>query len=134
MCENATCHVTNRLLARLGSNADPEDIAALFCRKVDWAAPGAPDALPWTGRRVGRRHVVDFVRQSRTLMEQNHLTVEDIFIHDERAVIIGQRHYRWRGTGQTVESEFAMILTITGGLITRFRLLEDSHAIAQAAR
>ena len=70
MCEERTRHVTNRFLAKLGCGADPEDLAALFCRKVDWAVPGDAAAMPWIGRRsVGRRAVIDYVRQSRALIE-----------------------------------------------------------------
>lgn len=134
MCEDDTRRVTNRLLARLGSTADPEDVAALFCRKVDWAVPGDRSALPWIGHHDGRQSVVDFVRQSRALLETTVFTVGDILIQGDRAVILGQRSCRFCKTGKAIETEFAMVLTITGGRIVRFRLLEDSFAISRAAR
>ena len=135
MCEERTRHVTNRLLAKLGCGADPEDLAALFCRKVDWAVPGDAGALPWIGRgRVGRHRIADYVRQSRALVEPGAFTVDDILVQGERAVILGERSYRVRQTGKPVETEFAIVLTVTGGRIARFRLLEDSFAVSQASR
>lgn len=135
MCEDRTRHVTNRLLAKLGSGADAEDIAALFCRKVDWVVPGDSAALPWIGRRsVGRRAVIDYVRQSRSLVEPGAFTVVDILVRGERAVILGERSCCLRQTGKRAETEFAIVLTVMGGRITRFRLLEDSFAISQASR
>ena len=135
MCEERTRHLTNRLLAKLGSDADPEDIAALFCRKVDWAVPGDAGALPWIGRhRFGRRAVIDYVRQSRELVEAGSFTVADILVQGERAVILGERSCCLNQTGKTVETEFAIVLTVIGGRITRFRLLEDSFVVSQASR
>ncbi len=134
MCEDATRAATNRLLARLGMNADPEDVADLFCRKVDWAVPGDASAFPWIGSGIGRRLVADFVRQSRMLIEPGAFTVDAIMVQGKRAVILGERSCCLRRTGKAVETEFAMVLTVTGGRITRFRLLEDSFALSQAAR
>ena len=58
----------------------------------------------------------------------------DILVQGERAVILGERSCCLRRTGKPIETEFAIVLTVTGGRITRFRLLEDSFAVSQAAR
>jgi ketosteroid isomerase-like protein len=47
-------------------------------------------------------------------------------------VIVGELASRVKSTGQTVETAFA--LTVSGGEITRFRMLEDSFAVSRAAR
>jgi ketosteroid isomerase-like protein len=39
---------------------------------------------------------------------------------------------RVKRTGQLIESEFAIDLKVRSGLIVRYRLYEDSFAVAQA--
>ena len=37
-------------------------------------------------------------------------------------------------TGKIIETDFAIVLTVANGEIVRFQMLEDSFAVAQAAR
>jgi len=39
-----------------------------------------------------------------------------------------------KSTGKILETAFAFVLTVSGGKITRFRMLEDSFAVSRAAR
>jgi uncharacterized protein len=49
-------------------------------------------------------------------------------------VIVGELASRVKSTSKTVETAFAFVLTVSGGEITRFRMLEDSFAVSRAAR
>ena len=53
---------------------------------------------------------------------------------DARAVIVGEVATRIKATGKVIESAIAIILTVAGGLATRFQMLEDSFAVSGAAR
>jgi uncharacterized protein len=55
-------------------------------------------------------------------------------ISDTRAVIRGKLAARLKTTDKVVEAVFAIILTMSGGRITRFQMLEDSFAVSRAAR
>lgn len=50
-----------------------------------------------------------------------------------RAIALGELESRVKSTGKLIVSEFAFDLTFRDGLIVRFRMFEDSFAVAQAA-
>ncbi len=58
--------------------------------------------------------------------------VLDILAQDSRVIALGDLESRVRATGKLIRSEFAFDFTVEDGQITRFRLFEDSHAVAQA--
>jgi ketosteroid isomerase-like protein len=132
-CEQ-TRGIARELLARLGSEASPAEIATLFSPNLDWNVPGDDGALPWIGVKTGRGSVLDFVRDTRSLLEPLRFEVYQILASDSRAVILGELASKVRSTGSTIETVFAIVLTVTGGEITRFLMLEDSFAVSVAAR
>jgi hypothetical protein len=60
--------------------------------------------------------------------------VEDILASDSRAAIIGALQTRIKATGKVTGTQFAIILTIAGDIVTRFQMLEDSFDVSKAAR
>ncbi len=102
--------------------------------KLLFEIQGDESALPWVGRKIGRQAFYDFVRDIETLTETIAFNVEDVLASDSRSVIVGALEARIRATGKTAATQFAIILTMTGDLITRFQMLEDSFNVAEAAR
>jgi uncharacterized protein len=49
-------------------------------------------------------------------------------------VILGSLASKVKQTGKTIETSFAIVLTVAHGEIVRFHMLEDSFAVSQAAR
>jgi len=90
--------------------------------------------LPWIGRKTGREAFADFIRQIRILTEPVTFEVEDILASESRAAIVGALQTRIKATGKITASQFAIILTITDGTVTRFQMLEDSFDVSKAAR
>ncbi len=121
-------------LAGVAEGRPPEDIAALFTDNVLFEIPGDDGVLPWIGQRSGRQAVVDFIASTRAMTELLALEVKDVMASDARAVIVGELASRIRATEKVVETAFAIILTISGGRIMRFQMLEDSFAVSLAAR
>ena len=70
-----------------------------------------------------RRHVVG----ARTAHQ-----VDDILGSAERAVLIGELATRIKSSGRVTRSQFAIVLTISGNLITRFQMIEDSFDVSRA--
>jgi uncharacterized protein len=126
--------IAQQLLAGLGEGKEPGVIAVLFAENVVFEIPGDSDALPWIGRRMGRDAVADFIRDLRRLTEPVKFHVQDILASDARAVIVGELATRIKATGKVIESPFAIILTVSGGEVTRFQMLENSFAVSNAAR
>ena len=90
--------------------------------------------LPWIGRKTGRSAIADFIRDIRAMTEPVSFEVEDILTSESRAAIVGALQTRVKATGKLIQSQFAIILTVSGDLVTRFQMLEDSLDVSIAAR
>ena len=126
--------IAQKLLEGIGSDRSPTEIAALFDTEVVFEIQGDDGVLPWIGRKTGRRAIVNFIRDIRTLTEPITFEVDDILASNSRAAIIGALQTRIKGTGKIITTQFAIILTITGDVVTRFEMLEDSFGVSKAAR
>ena len=126
--------IAQKLLEGIGSGKDPAEIAALFDANLEFEIQGDDGALPWIGHKIGRQAVADFIRDIRALTEPVTFDVEDILASDNRAAIIGALQTRITATGKITATQFAVILTITGDVVTRFQMLEDSLDVSKAAR
>ncbi|WP_266158836.1 nuclear transport factor 2 family protein [Dyella silvatica] len=126
--------IANAFLAKLGSEASPDEIAALFTENLAWNIPGDVGALPWLGRKIGRSAVADFVRDTRTMIERMSLAIHDVLASEARAVILGELKSRVNHTGKLIETPFAIALTFIDGKIASYVMLEDSFTVSQAAR
>ena len=126
--------IAQKLLQGIGSGQDPSEIAALFDADLVFEIQGDDGVLPWIGRKTGRQAVADFVRDIRALTESISFEVEDILASESRAAIIGALQTRIKATGKIIKTQFAIVLTITGNVVTRYQMLEDSFDVSKAAR
>jgi uncharacterized protein len=126
--------IAQNLLMQIGSGALPEAIEAEMDEAVVLEIPGDEGAMPWIGRRSGRQAVADFIADQRSLLTSNMFRVDDILVSERRAVVIGALSATLKANGRTIETDFAIVLTIANGMITRFQMLEDSYAVSAAAR
>lgn len=134
MNQNDTLRLVQEFLRRMGSDAEPAEIAKLFSEALEWDIAGDTGVLPWIGHKSGRGAITDFVRDSRAMLERISFEVYDILASDKRAVILGSLASKLKRTGKVVTTDFAIILTISDDEIVRFQMLEDSFAVSQAAR
>jgi uncharacterized protein len=126
--------IAQKLLEGIGSGRDPTEIAALFDADLVFEIQGDDGVLPWIGRKTGRQAIADFIRDIRTLTEPISFEVDDILASNSRAAIIGALQTRIKATGKVIATQFAIILTITSDVVTRFQMLEDSFDVSKAAR
>lgn len=118
---------------RTGLAASVEEIAALVSDDVDWFVAGDLPVVPWIGRKVGKSGAAQFYAQIRTEIVSERFELKDILSQGNRVVAIGELASRVRKTGKLIESEFVFDFVVENGLIIRFRMFEDSFAVAQAA-
>jgi len=59
---------------------------------------------------------------------------EDILGSPNRAVIVGELATRIKSSGKIINTQFAIILTISGDKITCFQMLEDSFDLSRTVR
>ena len=134
MSRKRNIKIANTLLQGIGSGVDPDEITASFAEDLVFEIQGDDGVLPWVGRKTGRQAMSDFMRDQRALTEPVAFEVEDVLASDNRAVVIGTLRTRIKVTGRIAASQFALVLTIAGDVVTRFQMLEDSYAVSQAAR
>ena len=134
MSQQKNIDIAQTLLDGLARGLAPEEIAAPFAADLAFEIQGDDGILPWIGHKSGRAALVDFVRDSRAMTEPLSFDVEDILASDSRAAIAGSLKTRIRATGKVTATQFAIILTISDGAVTRFQMLEDSFDVSKAAR
>src|SRR5207302_890375 len=134
MSQNDTFHLAQEFLRRMGSGAEPSEIARLFSENMEWEIAGDTGVLPWIGQKTGKAAITDFVNDSRAMIERISFEVHDILANDDRAVILGSLASKLKRTGKIVQTDFAIVLTVFNGEIVRFQMLEDSFAVSKAAR
>jgi hypothetical protein len=134
MSQDKNVAIAQAVLEGIGGGKDPADIAALFDERLLFEIQGDDGVLPWIGRKTGRSAIADFIRDIRAMTEPVSFEVEDILTSESRAAIVGALETRVKATGKLIQSQFAIILTVSGDLVTRFQMLEDSLDVSIAAR
>lgn len=129
-----TRDVMKTYLRLLGENAAPEGIAELFAEDVDFDISGDTASVPWIGRREGRAGVAAFFADLRAVTQAEGFDVTKLVVDGDTAIIVGSLTTRVNATDRLIDSEFAIVTTIRDGMIARYRLLEDSFAVAEAVR
>lgn len=127
-----TKNILNLYLEAIQSNIAPASIASLFSKSVDFYIPGDNEGVSWAGRRQGRIGVTHFIQDLRKNIELVDFTIRSILVDGEEAVALGALKSRVHRTGELIESEFAIEFVVQNALIVRYRLYEDSFAVAQA--
>ncbi|MFC4611755.1 nuclear transport factor 2 family protein [Streptomyces maoxianensis] len=115
------------------AQGEPDRIAALFAEKVDWAIAENP-TVPWIRPRSTRADVAEHFRAltDGQTPDPDATAVHVIVVDGREAMLAGRLAGTVRATGKSFRSPFAMWLTVEDGLITRYRVYEDSLAIAAA--
>lgn len=124
--------VTEAFFHRIATAEDVHEIAELVSENVDWLVAGNTRAVPWIGRKHGRTGAAEFYAQIRAQISSERFEIKDILFKDKRVVAIGELASRVKKTDKLIETEFVLDMSIEEGLITRFRMFEDSYAVSEA--
>ena len=123
--------VVNRFLGALATR-DLDTLVALFAPDVDWDIAGNEKLAPWLGRRRNPSEVREFYGLLWAAVEPVSVEVEHILYDGDHCVITGQFASTMLATGRLFDSMFSVHLTVANGVITRYRLQEDSWALVVA--
>jgi ketosteroid isomerase-like protein len=134
MTNDSHVAIAQTLLNGIANGEDAETIAQLFHPDLMFEIQGDDGVLPWVGRKTGRQAIIDFLGNIRAMTEPVAFEVHDILTSERRAAIVGDLKTRIKATGKVTAGEFAIILTISEGVVTRFQMLEDSFDVSLAAR
>lgn len=124
--------VAEAFFHRIATAKEVSAIAELVSDDVDWLVPGNTQRVPWVGRKHGRAGVAEFYAQIRAELVPEHFEIKEILVKATRLVAIGSLASRVKKTQKLIETEFVLDMLIEEGLITRFRMFEDSYAVAEA--
>lgn len=114
------------------ADRDLEVLLGCFSKIVDWDIPGNEQLAPWLGKRTNIEEIKTFFEL--LWLHTKPLFVQIAHILDDGgfAIITGEFSTRMLKTGKIVNSVFSIHLTIKAGLIIKYRLQEDSFAVAMA--
>lgn len=114
------------------SERNLKELTDLFSDKIDWYIPGDETKAPWLGRRGNKQEVSDFYELLWKNTEPISVKVDHVFIDGNKSVIAGEFSTKMLQTGKIVDSLFYIQITIQDNLIIKYRLLEDSLAVAKS--
>lgn len=113
---------------------DLDGIMALIADNIDWYVPGNTELAPWLGKRTSKKEIKEFFELLWPATLPINATIEHIMTESDFAVVTGEFSTEMLATNSIVNSPFSIHLTITNGLITKYRLLEDSFLVSEALR
>jgi ketosteroid isomerase-like protein len=134
MTQEQNLKIAQTIFGAIGAGEAPETIAQHFSEDVAFEIQGDDGVLPWIGRHVGRQSIVDFLRGTREKVTQESVNVEDLMASDNRAIAVGSLSSIINATQKRIKTDFAFVMTVSDGLVTRFQMFEDSFAVSAAAR
>ncbi|WP_019818593.1 nuclear transport factor 2 family protein [Saccharomonospora saliphila] len=121
-----------REVFRRDGAGDLDGAAALFAPSVDFAIPGAPD-IPWIPDADSPEGMREFFRRLHDQLSRESFDITHTLTDGDDVVLLGRLHSVVKATGRPIHSRFAMHMTVTDGLITRWHMYEDGWEVARAA-
>lgn len=125
-----TASTINSFFDRFGAG-DLPGMLALFSPDVDFAVAGAV-VVPWAGARSTADEVSEFFRIALEDISTEKFDVAKILVDGEDGVVLGSFAHRIHLTDKVFASAFALHIQVREGLITKYRMFEDSHGAALA--
>ena len=94
-----------------------------------------PEGTPISGERRGKGAVVEHLTNLGDILEFRLEEPQEYFGRGDRVVVLGKESVEVKASGITVpHSEYATVLDIRNGLITRFLVIQDLTAVVDAYR
>jgi len=129
--------VVEALLTRI-AEGDAARTAELYAEQVEWRLAWPEDehgtGVPWIRHRATRADVEDHYRAlaEHHVPEEAGADISAVLVDGADAVVIGELRQTLRATGVPYRADFALHLTVSGGLIVRHHIIEDSLAVKRA--
>ena len=132
MSEQENERVVQAMFAAFG-RGDIPGVLDRLTEDIEWRIAG-PSELPFAGLHRGRAEVAQFFETFNGASEFEVFEPQEYFSRGDRVVVLGHERQRVKATGLVVETEWAMVFTLSGGKIARFHNFVDTHAVAAAHR
>ena len=131
MNEQENLGVIQGLFAAFG-RGDLESVLNALAEDVEWTAAG-PSAIAHAGTYRGLDEVARFFQAVSGSLEFDEFEPQEFLVQGESVVVLGREQGRVRSMGREFENPWAMAFRLHGGKVARFRLYEDTAALAAAS-
>ncbi|MGW6521568.1 nuclear transport factor 2 family protein [Streptomyces sp. NPDC054962] len=111
---------------------DMERVLSHFTADATWTIPGDPALTPWAGSRSGPEEIQQSLTAFFAAVEPLAFELGTMVEADGRVLAPGRYTSRFHPSGQVLESETILRFTVADGLITDYRVFEDSLGISCA--
>jgi ketosteroid isomerase-like protein len=115
------------------AKGDVPGVLDRLAEDIEWKIAG-PSELPYAGVHRGRDEVARFFESFDRAAEFEVFEPQEYFARGDKVVVLGRERQRVKATGRVVETEWAMVFTVSGGKIARYHNFVDTHAVAAAHR
>lgn len=115
---------------RAFGDGDIPTVLSVLSPSIKWIEP---DGYPYGGTYRGRDEVVGLFQTASATLGPNWRVEPDRFLGTEDGVLVTGRHTGRGADGSAWEVPFAMVFTMRGGMVTRFRQYGDSALLRDAA-
>jgi ketosteroid isomerase-like protein len=132
MSEPENERVVQEMYAAFG-RGDIPGVLDKLADDIEWRIAG-PSELPYAGLHRGRGEVAKFFETFGRSAEFEMFEPQEYFSRGDKVVVLGHERQRVKATGLVVETEWAMVFTLSAGKIARFHNFVDTHAVAAAHR
>lgn len=132
MSDQDNLKTVQSIFEAFGRGDVPAVIGAL-AEDVRWTVPGPP-TVPHFGERRGHQGALEFFAKLGEAVEFTEFEAREYVAQGDDVVVLGGERGRVRATGREFAQEWALVFTLRGGKVTRFRGYEDTAAVAEAFR
>ncbi|WP_058043612.1 nuclear transport factor 2 family protein [Streptomyces roseifaciens] len=130
----AALHTVEAYLEAFG-HGDMDAVFALLDPEVEWFVPGDAALVPWAGRRTGHAAMREWFPMLAGAGERKDFELYGMTaLGPDQVLVNGRFVFRMHATGEVYDDEFVLRFTVRDGLITAYRIYEDSLALARAYR
>lgn len=122
--EQENIHIVKSIFEAFGRGDIPA-LLTFVAEDVHWELPG-PEVVPFCGARRGHEGVAEFFRRIGENLEFERFEVHDFIAQADKVVVLGGERARVKSTGKAYDNEWAMVFTISEGLVRRFFSYENT--------
>ena len=110
---------------------DIDTVLEAFDPNIEWISPG-PAEGPFSGMRQDQTAVREFFATLNDTLDIQRLEPAEFLAVEDKVIVLGVDTSRVKATDTVVEGEWAHVMTIRNGKVTRFHEYADTSAIVAA--
>lgn len=107
------------------------DLLSHLDDNITWLEPGAP-AVPYGGVYKGKQGILEMFAKEASMLEVQSFEPLQFLETDNLVAVVGRDSALVKSTGKVYHTEWVMLFTFTGSLVSKVQVYMDTNAIADA--